>query len=307
MDSQKRVHDVEYRRDYPDAGLYLMRGARSSGVLRCAHFHNRPGHSDQLHFDLWWRGLNIARDPGTYLYHGTPPWDNRLSGAEVHNTVILDGQEPMHRAGSFLWLDWAHGRLDGRWRSQSGLIEVIAAEYAGYDRFGVIIRRTVIRAGDDLWLVVDDLIGAGQHHAQIGWLLPDVAWRLEGHRVDLSLPTARLQVRMEGAVDAIGMYCEGRLVDGTRSAGNEELWGWYSPTYAIKEPALRLLGETSGMLPLRLETWWSFNEADSHTIGIEWRDPGDLSGALAKVTFQGERLETDDAHLVDSSGFRRPR
>jgi hypothetical protein len=305
-DSVRVVHDVEHTQDFPDAGLYLMCGTRSSAVMRCAHFRNRPGHSDQLHFDLWWKGLNVVRDPGTYLYNGAPPWDNRLSGAEVHNTVILDGKEPMLRAGSFLWLDWAQGRLVGRWRSESGLLEVLAAEHTGYARYGVTIRRTVVRAGDDLWLVVDDLLGSGQHHAQIGWLLPDVHWHLDGQRVELSLTGGRLQVHIGGSVQSVGMYREGQLVDGIRSTGNEHLWGWYSPTYAIQEPALRLVGEASGRLPLRLETWWVFDEADPRELEIDWRDPGDLLGVFNEVTFQGECLEVDDAHLVDSSSLRRP-
>ncbi len=36
------------------------------GYLRIGQFTNRPSHADQLHLDLWWRGMNIARDAGTY-------------------------------------------------------------------------------------------------------------------------------------------------------------------------------------------------------------------------------------------------
>jgi len=39
-------------------------GAWSGGALTT----RRPFQSDQLHVDLWWHGLNLARDAGTYLY-----------------------------------------------------------------------------------------------------------------------------------------------------------------------------------------------------------------------------------------------
>ena len=42
---------------------------------------SRPSHADQLHLDLWWRGLNITQDAGTYLYNADSPWDNSLTTA----------------------------------------------------------------------------------------------------------------------------------------------------------------------------------------------------------------------------------
>ncbi|HEX2994597.1 MAG TPA: heparinase II/III family protein, partial [Anaerolineales bacterium] len=53
---------------FPDGGVHILRGANSKAVIRCTDFHARPSHADQLHVDLWWRGVNIACDAGTYLY-----------------------------------------------------------------------------------------------------------------------------------------------------------------------------------------------------------------------------------------------
>ena len=61
---------------------------------------------DQLHFDLWWHGLNITQDAGIYLYNGEPPWDNPLVSTRVHNTITVDGLDQMTRGGRFLTLDW---------------------------------------------------------------------------------------------------------------------------------------------------------------------------------------------------------
>ena len=83
----------------------------SWATIRVARFHSRPAHADQLHLDLWWRGINLAQDPGTYLYNSAPPWENSLTSALVHNTVTVDGQEFMLRAGRFLYLDWAQGKV----------------------------------------------------------------------------------------------------------------------------------------------------------------------------------------------------
>ena len=46
---------------------------QSWAYFRTAQFTSRPSHADQLHLDLWWRGLNVAQDAGTYLYNAEAP------------------------------------------------------------------------------------------------------------------------------------------------------------------------------------------------------------------------------------------
>ncbi len=81
--------------------------------LRCAHFDSRPAHADQNHVDLWWKGINLAQDAGTYLYNTPAPWKNALMAACYHNTVTLENTDQMRRAGRFLYLDWAQGQFLG--------------------------------------------------------------------------------------------------------------------------------------------------------------------------------------------------
>ncbi len=292
------------RRDFPHAGLYLLRGRRAWAVLRCARFHSRPGHADQLHLDLWWRGHNVARDAGTYLYSAPPPWDNTLAAAAVHNTMLIDGREPMRRAGRFLWLDWDQGRFLGRWHAGRHL-EALAASHDGYRLLGVIHRRTVVRAGDDLWLVVDDLLGEGQHRARLGWLLPDWPWTLEAGGLRLGGPPGTLSLRVEGQDLRLGVFEAGRLVAGEAQASASATLGWYCPTYAAKRPAPFLTAELQAELPQRFVTWWLFNGAGPESLELAWNPPQVGLPALSHVAFEGHNLDLSDAHPVDSSGLRR--
>lgn len=88
-------------------GYYTLRGKQSWAMIRCVDYRDRPSQADQLHLDLWWRGINIACDAGTYLYNGEHPWNNGLTTISVHNTVTVDSKDQMTRASRFLWLDWA--------------------------------------------------------------------------------------------------------------------------------------------------------------------------------------------------------
>ncbi len=272
----------------PQAGLSILVGRKGRGVLRCAAFHSRPGHSDQLHLDLWRGGQAIARDAGTYRYAGEGAWDNGLSGATVHNTLVLDGADPMRRAGRFLWLNWAQGRILGRWSAGSAL-EAVAAAHDGYRRQGATHRRTVVRAGEDVWLVLDDVVGRGSHRAVLGWLLPDRPWSLCGTELSLDLETGRVAVTILGDDADVGLYRAGELLDGKPLQDASEVWGWYSPTYATRVPGLRLAAQIEGRLPLRLVTCFAFDEVDS-PVSFLLAAPGGPA-ALEWVQAGGARLE----------------
>jgi hypothetical protein len=290
--------------DFPEAGLHLLLGDRARGWLRCAAFKTRPGHSDQLHFGLWWDDKPIALDAGSYRYQADPPWDNALADAAHHNTLVVDGEDPMRRSGRFLWLDWAHGRLLGRWRSHEGALELVVAEHDGYRRWGVTHRRSVVRAGDGLWLVVDDLLGAGVHEARLGWLLSDGRWDWAEKALHVAYDGVAATLQFEAESMVCGLYLAGERVAGEAIRGESPTWGWHAPTYAVKEPALRLAGSVEGGLPVRILTWWSLDDAEPAELEIAWREAGKGLGSIEGLAWNGEKLSVADAHLVDPSSVR---
>ncbi|HSB89619.1 MAG TPA: alginate lyase family protein [Anaerolineales bacterium] len=255
----------------PFAGLYRLGGRETWGQLRAAHFIGRPGHSDQLHVDLWWRGTNVALDPGTYLYRAPVPWEGGLAEAALHNTLTLDGREPMERAGPFLWLRWAQARLIGRWTSAEGDIEVVAAEHDGYRP--IIHRRTVVRAGESEWWIVDDVLGAGPHQVKVGWNVPDVAWSMKGPRVGLRPRPGRVTLSIEGG--ALGLYRAGGLVGGSAPPGASPAWGWRSPGYGRIEPCLRIVAGAEAELPMRMVSRWGFGGGRTAPAKVTLRPAGE--------------------------------
>src|SRR6266853_6044997 len=99
------------------AGYHRIGSENSWALVRAGCYTRRPFQADQLHVDLWHHGVNIARDAGTYLYNGDPPWNNGFAGTAVHNTVTVDQHDQMRRAGRFLWVDWS--QAEGRSYSSS--------------------------------------------------------------------------------------------------------------------------------------------------------------------------------------------
>ncbi len=292
-------------RDLPNAGLYALGKGESCAILRCARFTSRPGHSDQLHLDLRRDRQPVAIDAGTYLYNGAPPWDNALAQAGVHNTVVVDGLEPMQRAGRFLWLHWAQGRVLGRWRTADGRLEAIAAEHDGYRRLDVTHRRTVVRVDTSAWLVVDDILGSGDHAARLGWLLADGAWALRPGRLGLRYGRRHVDVLFAAPTASASLYRAGELVAGADLSGEEAIQGWVARTYADRQPALRLEVESSGRLPLRMVTWFAFDSVDTGAIDLAWNEPGVGPAAIDRAALRDCVLDLDRAHPADPSSLRR--
>ena len=241
---------------------------KSWAYYRIVHFTSRPGHADQLTLDLWWRGLNIARDAGTYLYNGVPPWNNSLTRSDVHNTISINGMDQMRRVGRFLYLDWAQGEVIEGKRHKDGTWQQLTAQHDGYRKIGLIHRRTVIALDDNNW-GVEDHIEADKNgnydqgtpiQAGLQWLLPDLDWSIEKDSLALSSPFGIITIKFtcEGhdVTNSIMLVSAGKLLYG--SGEISPTWGWYSPFYGKKVPALSLRLTITDVLPLNIQTYWHF-------------------------------------------------
>jgi hypothetical protein len=244
----------------------------SWAYLRAAHFRGRPGHADQLHLDLWWRGFNVAQDAGTYLYNADLPWDNALTHTAVHNTVMVDSKEQMTRAGRFLYLDRAQAKIDAGEQAGDGSWLRITGRQDGYHRLGIDHQRSITTQVQGGWSVEDHLhplhttLAGGSHEIRLHWLLPDWEYKFQqgvsGLRVRSPFGWITLVVQAYGAEGEsrrspiLTVQRAGQVCTGTGMAN--PTWGWVSPTYGVKEPALSLGFQLKAPLPLTLVTTWSF-------------------------------------------------
>jgi hypothetical protein len=228
----------------------LIHAKNSWASLRAIQYTSRPSHADQLHCDLWWRGLNIAQDAGTYRYNAAPPWDNCLTSTLVHNTISVNAQEQMTRAGRFLYLDWPAAGF----AEQASSPQRVCAHSAAYGRMRLDHERSLSVSPDERWLVEDTLVSTAPagHQAptriyRLHWLLPDWEWQLDtidAHptlRLSSPLGWISLAISANQPLKRVGLLRAGELLygDGLLSP----VFGWFSPTYNVKKPALSLAVE----------------------------------------------------------------
>jgi hypothetical protein len=244
-----------------ETGYFRLGDENSWALIRAGQYTRRPFQADQLHVDLWWQGMNIARDAGTYLYNGPPPWNNGLAGTAVHNTVTVDGRDQMRRAGRFLWLDWAQARGGLYSSNNHSYADKFEGEHDGYRKFGVKHRRLVQWLNATGWVIIDDIEGAGSPDVRLQWLAPDVPYQLSDAPFRVAFNSGQSQIRWNIFASVPGnalIVRAGKRIETT--SANEvaeadiQLLGWESPTYGDLQPAVSLVYQTRSQLPVRFVT-----------------------------------------------------
>jgi hypothetical protein len=242
-------------------------GKESWAYLRTAQFTSRPSHEDQLHLDLWWRGLNVTPDAGTYLYNAPAPWDNALTTAFVHNTVTVDGRDQFTRAGRFLYLDWVNAYRTSEIAADPEVLQRVRGRYRGN---GYRHTRTVTAFANGHWQVDDEILRLSlrQKHltARLHWLLPDYPWRVEsresGVTVVLESPHGPIKIsivydsRLTTNDSIFSLVRAGETIFG--SSTPDPTRGWTSPTYGVKIPALSLAAVVQGQTEISFSTEFVF-------------------------------------------------
>jgi hypothetical protein len=266
LESKKYFRTERYLGDH----LYAK---NSWAYLRTAQFTSRPSHADQLHLDLWWRGLNVTQDAGTYLYNAVDPWENSLTTARVHNTVTVDGRDQMTRAGRFLYLDWVNAYRQDSISADDHILQRVSARHHGYRRLGVRHERVVTVYADEHWQVEDELLILRRLRKPLAfrlhWLLPDWEWKLENgdSRVEISLKSPWgvivLALQTDPSLSTLHSLISlarcGELIYGEGLVS--PIMGWVSPTYGVKIPALSFAVEAASVETVKFTSEFTFPTA----------------------------------------------
>lgn len=240
-------------------------------ALRCPRFFSRPAQADLLHVDLWWEGVNLAVDAGTYRYTAAPPWDNALAEAFYHNTVTIDGCNPMTRAGKFLWLDWAKSRIEINRKEETNKDVSVCAEHTGYLARGVRHQRWITLHEDRLWIIKDRLEPTHPRKqsrvrlVRLHWLVTLCDWQVKKDATGWSLlfwlQDQQVCLRLKAPETAcLRIVKKGKVVFGEGEV--MPVYGYFSPSYNRLEAALSVILEVQETLPLTLETVWELPATD---------------------------------------------
>ena len=197
-----------------------------------------------LHLDVWWRGLNVLVDPGSFLYNTSPEWHKHFVRTASHNTVKIDEHDQMLHFRQFKVLYWTRAQLlefDDRtdWA-------MCAGEHYGYRRRpgACVHRRAVLFIKDDLWIVADCLTGTGTHTARLHWLGGEFphSYAVDTGQLVMDTPAGEFVVQV---LDDRGQPVAGDVADGEVDPPR----GWMSRYYGEKVRVPSLAVTTTQAFP----------------------------------------------------------
>lgn len=91
---------------FPTGGYYAIEDHTDFTFIRCGNHKDRPSQADNLHIDIWHKGVNILRDGGSYKYNTDEKSMKFFFGTESHNTIMLNEYDQMKKGSRFIWYDW---------------------------------------------------------------------------------------------------------------------------------------------------------------------------------------------------------
>lgn len=215
-------------------GYFTLRGEESFAFTRVANYHHRPHQADNLHVDIWHKGVNIAFDPGTYSYNSPEPWRNGLVDTKVHNTVTVDVYNQMERGSRFLWYNWLKSKVV---KKQEGAVQWLEVQHSAYNELSSPVqhRRALMQIADS-YICIDHLQSDGTHDYQLTWNL----WQ---HPDSFDETMALLEYKQPW--DYRIQLLSNNTINSTDiiSAKANETQAWRSTKYAVKEEAYSLVAK----------------------------------------------------------------
>lgn len=244
---------------FSTSGVHILRdGPGDFASFRCGTLNDRFAQADQLHVDIFWRGLNIAQDGGSYRYNDELAFHDWFMGTGSHNTVCVDDRDQMRRIRRFKWINWPTAKA---WPCGA---DALRGYHDGYERVGVTHHRTVRRVVDG-WDIVDDIENAGnERKLTLHWLLIDGPYSVE----EVDQGTFRVTFDTEKGTVVIRISCEPRRHSGRllaspclmmqRAIESPAPRGWISRYYGDRQPALSVTVSTKSSSDIRFTSSFRF-------------------------------------------------
>ncbi len=212
-------------------GYYIIRGKNSFGMVRCTKYKHRPGHADMLHFDLWYNGINVLTDIGSYSYNPEPKFKGYFNATKNHNTITINNQNQTKKGPRFLTIDWPEGYVT-RFEADDNRIV-----FSGYHNAFKNLHKRMIEYRGDCYIITDVIDNRERNKINI-----KLNWNIGTEIEKISDNKCRLIINdKESLIMEITSSTKGSL--SIYYGDKDKLAGWKSPYYGEMIPVNQLVYE----------------------------------------------------------------
>lgn len=214
---------------FPAGGYYFMQNETGRLIFRCGGV-NSYAHADMLSFVFEMNGKPVFLDNGTYLYNSDIKWRDYFKSTSAHNTVRIDGLDQMINRRKFKWLSPNPGKLIKFAKSDDGYY--IEGVHRGYLRLkNPVIHNRAIRFKKGKVAITDNFSGQGRHKFEFYFHIPKTGYEvdLKSKKFIFNIDGRRIEIRPKGPET---------LEIEAKTASENPISGWHSPSYGYKEPCI---------------------------------------------------------------------
>lgn len=141
---------------FVNGGYYLIREKETLSFIKCGSYKDRPAHADNLHLDVWHKGVNVLCDAGSFKYNTVESLVKYFSGTESHNTVMLDNYDQMLKGPRFMWFNWSKAVDASLTENVTDYVFEGAVSCFTYIGKNIVHRRKVVKSKvEPEWVVYD--------------------------------------------------------------------------------------------------------------------------------------------------------
>ena len=237
-------------RPFPEGGYFVMRQGQAPEsaylVFDCGPFVSGHSHADALSFELYAHGQTLLVDPGVYSTYLGQDWRDFFRGSRAHNTVVVDNLDQSALMGT--WRARHPARVTLHQWTSSDHFDLADGSHDGYERLSEPIthRRQVLFVKPEYWVIIDLLIGRGQHCFDLYFhLMPGVDVQLEPGSGSLHAGNGRGPGLI--IVPLAGNELQADIIMGA----TDPIQGWVSFASGEKRPAPTLRYRQERMAPVQ--------------------------------------------------------
>lgn len=100
----KTIQTLKGLLNYNEGGYVHISDLDSKTLFKTPYLKFRPAQDDLLHVDIWYKGVNILKDTGSFSYNTDLKTLLLFNGVSGHNSVSLNGEQHMFKGPRFIWL-----------------------------------------------------------------------------------------------------------------------------------------------------------------------------------------------------------
>lgn len=155
---------------FDKGGYYLHRSADTFTFIRCGNHKDRPAQADNLHIDIWVKGVNIIRDSGSYKYNTGEENISYFHGGKSHNSVMVDGHAQMLKGMRFIWYYWTQCTT-AKWKEtpEAFIFEGEIKAFTQLNKNARHFRRVSIAKTSREWTIYDRVSGLDKLEKKQYW------------------------------------------------------------------------------------------------------------------------------------------